>query len=1133
MRITAKMGKLKRSGVMLAACALSLCGASAVRAATFIVTSTADSGAGTLREAIGFANANEDKDSIQFAPGINEVVLTSGQLVVTRDLDINNANSDMVTIRRSNATGTAQFRILLVAGEPIATLSNLTISNGSANDEIGGGIWNSTSTVNMNNCTVSGNFSSGQYGGGGIYALGGATNLTDCTISGNTASNSGAAYGGGIAGNNLSVVNLTRCTVSGNKAQGGMGGLGGGLYSQGTVNLTNCTISANTASGSGSGIGGGFLNDGGTWNLTNCTISANTASGANNSQGGGIYRLGPVNLKNTIVSGNFATTKPEISDSLTTDDHNIIGGDAKLGPLQDNGGPTQTMALLAGSPAIDAGTDGGAPSTDQRGVARPQGSAVDIGAFEVDTAQAGGSLTVNVTDDDSDGICGVGHCSLREAITGANANADESTIAFDIPGAGPHIIQLDGVLPVLRTIINISNLSGESITVRGEGAADPYRIFFISSGAVNDLPVSISNLIISNGYVTDGFGGGIYNSFGALTLTDCTISGNTATNTSNNGYGNSNGGGIHSFGGSVNLNSCTLSGNVASSRSASYGGALHSQSRANLTNCTISGNTSISTDDGFSLGGGIYNYGSMNLANCTISGNASTARLSQGGGIYGYNSVNLKNTIVSGNTALYYPDVYDNGTLATDDHNLIGGDARLGPLQDNGGPTQTMALRPGSPALDAGTNIGAPPTDQRGVPRPYDQFSIANATDGTDIGAFEAGDITAPPVITFTTPEQDRLFTTASFGTISGTASDEAGGSGLDRVELVIYRRFDNKRWMRNGWRLTGDTPFSTAIGVDGAWSFQSGVMGGLPDGANLLDGNYYFYAYAYDVTGNRSVATLGVSLDARDPLAPVIKHPAANSYIPRFSTVVVSGTASDTVRGSGIVQVELFLQRGTDDYFWNGSAWVAERAALATTLSGGRSWSRRGGWPDSNQAPDGDYKLSARAIDRAGHVSPISTPFTVTVDSIRPTISINAIAAGRTADQLRRITGTSSDNIKVARVTVRLYRYGNGAGISAGYRTAANTWTLPYDASTHELAVTSTSPNFATWRYALPSAAQGLEPGQYMIRATATDVTGWTSYTQTTFTVSAGNGSTPASFVKVATSLEGARLTGHLAGGL
>jgi len=201
---------------------------------------------------------------------------------------------------------------------------------------------------------------------------------------------------------------------------------------------------------------------------------------------------------------------------------------------------------------------------------------------------------------------------------------------------------------------------------------------------------------------------------------------------------------------------------------------------------------------------------------------------------------------------------------------------------------------------------------------------------------------------------------------------------------------------------------------------------------------------------------------------------------------------------------------------FWNGSAWVMERAALATTLSGGRSWSRRGGWPDSNQAPDGNYKLSAQAIDRAGHVSPISAPLTVTVDSIRPTISINAIAAGQGAESLRQITGTASDNIKVARVTVRLYRYGNGAGISTGYRTAANTWTLPYDANVHELAATSTSPDFATWSYDLPSAAQGLEPGKYMVRATATDVTGWTSFAQTIFTITAGNGSTPATVLSM-----------------
>ena len=114
---------------MLAVRALMLCGAIAVPAAALTVTSTADSGYGTLRDAITRAAAG---DTINFAPSVSEVVLTSGQLSIERNINIINTNPATVTVRRSGATGTAEFRILLVTNSA-ATLSRLTISNGKSN----------------------------------------------------------------------------------------------------------------------------------------------------------------------------------------------------------------------------------------------------------------------------------------------------------------------------------------------------------------------------------------------------------------------------------------------------------------------------------------------------------------------------------------------------------------------------------------------------------------------------------------------------------------------------------------------------------------------------------------------------------------------------------------------------------------------------------------------------------------------------------------------------------------------------------------------------------------------------------------------------------------------------------------
>jgi len=132
------------------------------------------------------------------------------------------------------------------------------------------------------------------------------------------------------------------------------------------------------------------------------------------------------------------------------------------------------------------------------------------------------------------------------------------------------------------------------------------------------------------------------------------------------------------------------------------------------------------------------------LTNCT------------GGGIQSFPAITIKNSIVSGNTAAYHPDLYLSNFYYAGDHNYIGGDAKLGPLQSNGGLTPTMLPQAGSPVIDAGTNVGAPDTDQRGVARPIDDPAVANATNGIDIGAFEAGDHTAPPVITFTTLQQNH-----------------------------------------------------------------------------------------------------------------------------------------------------------------------------------------------------------------------------------------------------------------------------------------------------------------------------------------------------------------------------------------
>jgi predicted outer membrane repeat protein len=298
----------------------------------------------------------------------------------------------------------------------------------------GGGIFNEgTSTSAVFDSTFSGNSASGQGPasgfildtGGAIYN-GGPLTVIDCTFAGNSANNAGA--GGGIANGLRGTLAVTDSTFSGNSANNG--GIGGGINDLGTLTITDSTFSGNSAvdggginndgtsavngstfSGNSASFGGGIEN-GGTLTITASTVSGNSVSKANG--GGGIYNLpsgSTVKIRNTLVAGNSSQSGgPDVAGPLTSLGHNLIGDgaggsgyavtdlvgtsatpiDPMLGTLQNNGGPTWTMALLPGSPAIGAGalTD---MEWDQRGPGYPRtiNGTTDIGAYEVQPMDAG------------------------------------------------------------------------------------------------------------------------------------------------------------------------------------------------------------------------------------------------------------------------------------------------------------------------------------------------------------------------------------------------------------------------------------------------------------------------------------------------------------------------------------------------------------------------------------------------------------------------------------------------------------------------------------------------------------------------------------------------------------------------
>ncbi len=276
----------------------------------------------------------------------------------------------------------------IYGGGPTVLKNSSIIYNNSSGK--GGGIHNGTSSPNITNCIISGNVST--YDGGGIYSNSNL-NLSKSTVT----NNSSSSNGGGIFTAN-SNANISASTISGNTA----GIFGGGFYCNGgNTYLTNCTISGNTSS---SGGGLGLFALGSTLELFNCTVANNGVG--ESGQGNGIFVIDTlsssinITLTNTIFSNAGSNIASDGTYFITSNGHNICSdntmatslnntGDMNntnpmLDVLANNGGSTQTHALLCGSPAINAGTSAGAPINDQRDSARVGN--VDIGAFEVTIA---------------------------------------------------------------------------------------------------------------------------------------------------------------------------------------------------------------------------------------------------------------------------------------------------------------------------------------------------------------------------------------------------------------------------------------------------------------------------------------------------------------------------------------------------------------------------------------------------------------------------------------------------------------------------------------------------------------------------------------------------------------------------
>ena len=717
--------------------------------------------------------------------------------------------------------------------------------------------------------------------------------LAGCAIANNVNSSS-TPYGGGIYNN--SYLTLVNSTVSQNVCTNTSSGpfvraLGGGIYNRGSLTVTNSTISGNLAHG----FGGGIYNVTGLVTLTNSTVAENLAeqtAADPDGDGGGIFNdtfgtaytqgdpNSTVTIRNTIIAKNVADRFGNDADGpFVSQGYNLIGDtnsttitgtttgnqlnvNPQLGPLQNNGGPTKTYALLSGSPAIDKGSSGGT-TTDQRGLTRPVddpnipnavgGDGSDIGAVE---KQSVCEFLVTNNNDSGTG-------SLRDAT--ANVCTGGSII-FSGSVVSPINLTSELVIPRAMTI---RGPGANLMTVqRSASASTNFSVFHVSAGGY----VIISGLTITRGNPQHN-GGGLYvDNASTLFLENCAVTNNQALTL---GALPANGGGIAT--GGIGTPSVIIISSTISDNSATQDGGGISAASLTVDTSTISGNTAAR------YGGGISVAGTTNIVNSTIANNSAAV----GGGLRGNGySVTTSNSIFAKNTATTTdPDF--SGTLTSHGYNLIGNNTGttitgtttgnqlnvnplLGPLQDNGGPTNTCALLTGSPAIDQGQPYAITLADQRGAYRPYDDSNIPNAPggNGSDIGAFEVSTLTPSSAVS------RKIQGTATFDInlpFTGSPGIECRSGGATNDYQVLFY-FAGPVTFNSAAITAGTGTVSSTSGGGGETYVIVNLAGvtnaqritvtllGASNGVNTADTSVQMAVLVGDTNGNGSVNSSDIS---------------------------------------------------------------------------------------------------------------------------------------------------------------------------------------------------------------------------------------------------------------------------------
>ncbi len=702
------------------------------------VTSSGDSGPGTLRTVLAAAISGE---VIDFAANVRTIDLTSAGLTVGTSVTIqNDLGTGPVTIDGAN-----QFTVFTVNSGVTATLSGLTIQNGNSGANGGGGVFINSGTLTVNDSTFSGN--SAAYGGG-IENDNGALTVNNSTFSGNSASVSG----GGIFNNGGTLSTVSDSTFSDNSASG----FGGGIENDaGTLTVSDSTFSGNSAAYYGGGI-----YEVGILTIEDSTFSDNSAAHSG-SAGGGIYMADQdAILKGDIVAGNTNSSTNGADDiagdplDQVSSSYNVVGVDdtgsltngvkgnqvgvtpaqVALAPLANNGGPTQTFALMPGSFAIGKGQpdpETGVLATDQRGVLRPTTGQSDVGAFQVvatsTTTVSTNSLDLGTTIAGTAGSTQsytVSGTNLTAAIvvtapTGIEVSKDNGSTFHSSVSLSPNGNGAVGTTTIdvrISKTAAVGPISGVMITDTSTGATQQDVAL---TGDVDPVPVPLVVTTAddeNDGGTVDTQAGpdGLLSLREAIELAELRGGNQTITfnipgadshtiTVGSTGLGalpaitNANGLVLTIQGPGQNLltvsgandhqvfdvaegANATITGlTIANGKSSGDGGGIDNEGTLTLTNATLSGNTT-GRD-----GGGLFNDNTATVTNCTFTGNLGLDG-ADGAGIYNEDSLTVTGSTISGNMAQSGGDgagIYNEDSLTVTGSTISGNMAQSG--GDGGG----------------------------------------------------------------------------------------------------------------------------------------------------------------------------------------------------------------------------------------------------------------------------------------------------------------------------------------------------------------------------------------------------------------------------------------------------------------